>query len=80
MSNKSLNLIEKIIPFVVFGIAIAISIALFFLLFYVVAWGIVIGLVVYAVSFIRQAWRARKGQATVETEREGRIIEHDEIS
>lgn len=77
MSSKPLNLIEKILPFIIFGVAIAIAVALFFLLFYVVAWGIVIGLVIYAVSYVRQFFQSKHDHKVTET-REGRIIEHDD--
>lgn len=69
---------EKIIPFLMLGLASVTLIGIFILFSYLLFWGLLIGVALWIVSFIKPILFPEKGTGNLPTETRGRTIEHDD--
>lgn len=74
MNNKLQQLLEQLIPFILFGIAIALVIGLFIMISYVLVWGIMLGAIIWAGYAIKNYFFPPYSPE----KKDGRIIEHDD--
>jgi len=69
---------EKIIPFLVLGIASVTLFGMFILFSYLLFWGLIIGMALWLLSFIKPFLFPKK-MSNLPTVHKGRTIEHNDI-
>jgi hypothetical protein len=74
------SFIYKIMPFIVLGITLFILIAGIIILSYVLIFGALIGLILFAVNWLRDKLSPKGPPVSKKVEKEGRIIDHDDIN
>ncbi len=72
MSDRLQSILERLIPFLIIGIALALLLGLFILLSYVFVWGLLLGGLLWAANEIKTYFSSSRKP------KQGRVIEHDE--
>ncbi len=74
MNNKTSQIFEQLVPFIILGIAIVLIFGLFIVLSYIVVWGLFLGAIIWAIYAIKTYFFPAKKVP----QKMGRIIEHDD--
>lgn len=83
------QILEKIVPFIVIGIAFVLSIVFFSLLAYIIALGLVVGLILYAIAWLKAKFSKQnsdiqvtiyhKNKARPDAFRKHRVFDYDDF-
>ncbi|MBA2709076.1 MAG: hypothetical protein H0U57_00565 [Tatlockia sp.] len=78
MKEKVKQGLEKIIPFLILGVAIAFLLGVFIVFSYILFWGIIVGVVIWSINALKNLIPPTKNIDLSDEETKGRIIEQDE--
>ncbi len=66
---------ERMIPYLMLGVALVVVVAVAILMFYLFVWGVLIGLLIWGIMAIKEKFFSTSPSVHVNKEKEGRIID-----